>query len=119
MEKAVGIAVVYANGKTYRTKPGAKYNSGGWNRTALVGDGAVNAYSEMPVASMVSGEFTLTSSVDIEEINSIVNGTIVFSTDIGSKYTIGEAFTSKPCELTAGEGALSFEFQGKPGTQTS
>lgn len=119
MEKAVGICVVYANGKTYRTKPGAKLSLGGFNRQALIGDGQVNTYSEAPVPSMVSGEFTVVSSTDIQEINDLVDATIVFSTDAGPKYTIRQAFCSKPCELSAGEGALSFELQGPPGTQTS
>lgn len=118
MEKVVGIAVIYVNSKTYKSKPGAKYNPGGYNRTPLVGDGAVNGYSEMPTPAMVSGEFTCTSGTDIDELNNVVNGTIVYSTDVGTKYTIRQAFCSKPCELTAGEGALNFEFQGPPGTQT-
>lgn len=119
MEKAVGIAIVYANGKTYRTKPGAKYNSGGFNRTLLVGDGQINSYTELPVPSMISGEFTCTSTTDIQELNDLVNATIIFAADTGQKYTVAEAVCSKPVELTAGEGALAFEFQGKPGTQTS
>lgn len=118
-EKATGFATVYANGKTYRTKAGAKLMTGGYNRTVLVGDGSVNSYSETPVPSMMSGEFTHTSTVDIAEINAIVNGTIIFSCDNGVKFTMRDAACTKPCELTAGEGALSFEFQGPPITQTS
>lgn len=118
MEKAVGNATIYANSKTYRTKPGAKLMLGGYSRNALVGDQAVTSYSEMPVPASVTGEFTCTSTTDISEINDIVNGTIVFATDVGTKYTIRSAFCSKPCELSAGEGALSFEFMGPPGIQT-
>lgn len=119
MERTVGTATVYCNGRTFYTRPGAKLTFGTPNRTPLVGDGRIATYSEMPTAATVTCEFTATSSTDIVEIGNLVGATVVYSSDIGAKWVLRDAVSQKSPELTAGEGAVAVEFFAETATRVN
>lgn len=111
MAQVTGIVKVFVNGTLQRSKEGAKLITGGKERTPQVGH-SVYGYSEKVVPSTV--EFTLAHTADISltDLNDIVDATVKFETDTGKSFLINNAFTSKPTELTGGEGDVAVEMMG-------
>ena len=90
---------------------------GGRERTAQVGH-KVYGFSEKVVPSTV--EFTLAhvGQDDLEGLADKTDATIEFETDTGDTYLVANAFSTKPPELTAGEGDVAMEYQGDPAELT-
>jgi len=116
MAQVTGIVKVYVNGTMQRSKEGAKLMLGGKERTAQTGH-SVYGYSEKVVPATV--EFTLahTADTDLPALNKLVDATVKFETDTGISYLVNNAFTTKPPELTGGEGDVAMEMQGDPAEQ--
>lgn len=108
-----GIVYVHLNGSLLRSKEGATLMTGGKERTAQVGH-KLFGYSEKIVPAEVSLTIAHTADTSIAELNGYTEGTLVFECDTGVSYLIASAFTTKPVELTAGEGDLTLEMQGDP-----
>lgn len=111
--KVTGTCVIRMNGKSLRSESGATMSLGGFERADRYADHGLLGYSEKPIAAMVSGNLAHTSATDLQEIMDAVDVTIIFETDTGVRYTMRNAFCTKPPELTSGEGQVSFEFKGK------
>lgn len=113
MPQVTGIVKVYLNGTLQRSKEGAKLMTGGFERTAAVGH-SVYGYSEKKVPAQV--EFTIAhmADTDILALNDLVDATVKFETDTGLSFLVNNAFTTKPTELTGGEGEVAVEMQGEP-----
>jgi hypothetical protein len=116
MAQVTGIVKVFVNGALKRSKDGAKLNTGGKERTAQTGH-SVYGYSEKVVPAVV--EFTLahTADEDLMAINDLVEATLRFETDVGVTYLVQNAFTTKPTELTGGEGDVAVEMSGDPAVE--
>ncbi len=116
MAQVTGIVKVFVNGTLQRSKEGAKLIMGGKERTPQVGH-SVYGYAEKVVPATV--EFTLahTADADLPELNDLVDATVRFETDIGQIFRIDNAFTSKPVEVTGGEGDVAVEMMGDPAVE--
>jgi hypothetical protein len=116
MAQVTGIVKVYVNGSLQRSKEGAKLILGGKERTAQTGH-SVYGYSEKVVPAQL--EFTLAdmADTDLVELSNLVDATAKFETDTGKSYLIANAFTTKPAELTGGEGDVPMEMQGDPAVE--
>lgn len=113
MAQVTGIIFAHVNGKLLRVKEGAKLNTGGKERTAQTGH-KVYGYSEKIVPAQFEGTIAHTADTDIDEMNGYVGATVTFECDSGVSYLMANAFTTKPCELTGGDGDLTLEMQGDP-----
>lgn len=113
MAQVTGIVYLHVNGKLLRSKEGAKLNTGGVERTAQAGH-KLYGYSEKFVPAQVEATLAHTADTDIEELNSMVAATVTFECDSGVSYLVANAFTTKPVELTGGDGDLTLEMQGDP-----
>lgn len=114
MGQVTGTVYVNMNGKRLRSKEGASLDMGGFERTAQMSNGTVAGFSEKPVPAVVSCTLLHMSDTDLKEINDFQDGTVTFETDTGLTYIVNEAFTTKPCKLTGGEGEIECEFSGLP-----
>jgi hypothetical protein len=111
MAKVTGIVKVYLNGQLQRSKEGAKLVTGGFERTMVTGH-SVYGYSEKTAPSQI--EFTLAhmADTDIAALNNMVDATVRFETDVGLTYLCTGMVTTKPVELTGGEGDVAVEMMG-------
>ncbi len=116
MAQVTGIVKVYLNGSLQRSKEGAKLVLGGYERTAAVGH-SVYGFSQKKVPAMV--EFTLahTADTDLIELANMVEATVKFETDTGQSFMVANAFTTKPPEITGGEGDVAMEMSGDPAVE--
>jgi hypothetical protein len=111
--KLTGIVTIKVDGEIMRSKEGAKLSLGGKERTAQTGN-KVYGFTEKLVPSMC--EFTLAHAGgdDLIGLQNSVDTTLEFETDTGDTYMIRDAFSTKPAELTGGEGDVAMEFSGQP-----
>lgn len=111
MAQITGIVYVKVDGALQRSKEGAKIMLGGKERTAQVGH-KVYGYAEKVVPATV--EFTLAhvGGDDLIALQNKVDSNLEFITDTGDTFLVANAFSTKPAELTGGEGDAAFEFQG-------
>ncbi len=117
MAQVTGIVFVKIDGELQRSKEGAKLILGGKERTAQTGY-KVYGFSEKVVPATV--EFTLAhvGGDDLEGLQNKVDSTIEFETDTGDTYLVANAFSTKPAELTGGEGDVALEYMGDPAELT-
>jgi len=111
--QVTGTCVIRMNGRSLRSETGATMHLGGKERTARYADHDLLGYSQKPIAAVVSGNLAHTAQTDLQAIADATDVTIIFETDTGVRYTMRNAFSTKPPELTGGEGQVSFEFNGK------
>jgi len=116
MPKVTGIVKIYVDGEIYRSKEGAKLNTGGYERTAQTGF-KVYGHSEKLVPAVIEMTVAHMADTDIEAINSMRDATVKFETDTGTSYVVANATTTKPAELTGGEGDLAVEISGDPAVE--
>lgn len=113
MPKITGIVKVYVDGALLRSKEGAKLVVGGKERTPQVGY-KVYGHSEKVVPGSVEFVVAHTADTDLIEMSNYTDATLKFETDTGKSFLITDAFTSKPAELTGGEGDVAMEMMGNP-----
>ncbi len=113
MAMVTGIVIVKVDGDIMRSKEGAKIMLGGYERTPVTGHKLYGPARKFVAATL---EFTLahTGDTDLLGIQSKISSTLEFECDSGQTYMIGNAFCTKPAELTGGEGDVAFEFSGDP-----
>ena len=109
-----GVCILRMDGLSLRSKEGAKLSYGGKERTPQYADGVLVGPSAKPVAATVTASLVHCSDSDLQAIADAENVTILFETDTGKKYTVRAAFSTKPPELTGGEGEVAVEFAGQP-----
>jgi hypothetical protein len=117
-EQVTGTVVVRMDNLSLRSKAGAKLALGGFERSAEYADGAVIGYSERPIAATISCTLVLTSTSDLDAVNSATNVSLLFECDNGITYLVANAFSTKPPEITGGNGEVSVEFAGQPSVRT-
>jgi len=116
MGQVTGIVKIYVNGTLQRSKEGAKLVFGGKERTPQVGH-SVYGFSEKVVASQLEYTLAHLSDDDLIALNDTTEAEVKFETDTGISFLVTNAFTSKPIELTSGEGEVSVEMMGDPAEQ--
>lgn len=117
MEKVSGTCIVRIDGRSIRSKAGAKLSLGGFERTAVYADGALIGFSEKPIASQITATLAHTSSTDLAALNETVDASGIFETDTGVRFSIRGLTLTKPPEITGGEGDATVEFMGQPAVQ--
>jgi hypothetical protein len=110
MGQLTGVVTITVNGARQQSDDGAKLNMGGVERTPQ----SVYGYTEKKVMSQV--DFTLfhDPSVKLSDIGAWKKVTVRFECDSGPVYTIANAFTLKPPELTGGDAKVAVTMQGDP-----
>jgi hypothetical protein len=110
-ELVTGVCILRLNGKSIRSMEGASLDMGGFERKARQADGITIGFSRKPVESMVKAELVHTSLTDLDAINDLNDGTLVFECDSGVVFTLANVFSVKPPSLKGGDSsAVSVEF---------
>lgn len=112
MAQVTGIITLTIAQKRMRVKSGAKFSPGGKKRTTVSADEVVG-FSEEPAPSSIDCTLVHMSDSDIAEASNWKDVEVLVETDTGLKYTIPQAWTMEPCQLTGG-GDMSLKMEGKP-----
>ena len=103
MGQLLGRATIKYDGTTLRTEKGAKLNMGGVERKVVEGD-TVHGFTEETKAPFIDCNINLGKGDSLQEIRDITNSTVTFECDTGQVYTLCEAWSSVPPEITTGDG---------------
>jgi hypothetical protein len=116
MGQVTGIVKIKINGQLIRSMEGAKLNTGGIERTDVVGF-ALYGHSEKVVPAEISCTIAHMADTDILALNQLTGAVVNFETDTGVVFVVADAFTTKPVELTGGKGEVTLEMKGEPAQQ--
>ena len=117
-KQVTGTVVVLLDGMSLRSKVGASLDIGGWERQAEEADGEIIGFRKKKVPAMCTATLAHTSESELRAIDETEDATLVFETDTGVRYTVRNAFSTRPPKLTGGEGEVSVEFQGQPAKES-
>lgn len=112
--QVTGTVVVRMNGLSLRSDAKATLSLGGYERKDRYADHGLAGFSQTPIASSIKANLLHTAQSDLQSIMDAKDVTLIFETDTGKRYTISNAFCTKPPELTGSEGEVSVEFMGNP-----
>lgn len=101
--QVLGRATIKYNGNVLLTDKGAKLNTGGVERKVVEGD-TVHGYAEEVKAPFIDCQISLRRGASLKDIHDITDATVTFEADTGHVYTLINAWSSVPPEITAGDG---------------
>lgn len=95
------------------TKEGATINYGNLKREAVMGDEGVLGYSESyDGAPFIKVTITHAKDTDEEAIKDFTGENLTYQTNSGKVYTLMDAWTADPLELSVKDGQLEVLFLG-------
>lgn len=103
--KVTGIATIRVDGAEIPTEKGATLNPGGVNRTTRMAGKRVH-FNEEPVAPTLQCTVLHTPEIDLIDLNTITNATVLVECDNGQDYMLTGAFVTETNELNTGEGQV-------------
>lgn len=118
-ELVTGTVVIRVDGRSIRSKLGAKLMVGGFERTPQYADGQLIGFTKKPIASQITCTLVHVSTTDVSLLNEIEDSTLTYECDSGAVYTCRGVFLTKPPEISDGDGEVTTEFMGQPAVQTS
>lgn len=106
----VGTMILKQGGLVLATIPGVTVEPGGYESSAVLGNGGVMGRKKKPVAPMVKGKIGMDESFDLDAIRDFT-GDLVIECDNGLIFQVDDAWTSKPPSLSD-EGEADVEWSG-------
>lgn len=103
--KVTGVATIRVDGREMPTERGATLNPGGVNRPTRMAGKRV-FYNEEPVAPTLQCTVLHTEEIDLIDLNTITNATVLFECDNGQDYMLTGAFVTETNELNSAEGQV-------------
>lgn len=103
--QVTGIATIRVDGQEIPAEKDATLNPGGVNRTPRMAGHRVY-FNEEPVAPTVQVTVLHTPEIDLIDLNTIKDATVLFECDNGQDYLLTGAFVTETAELNAGEGKV-------------
>lgn len=100
MAKMFGKATVSVNGQQLLVAESSKLNLGGVKRATVKGNG-VYGYAEETMEATVECEVYVDSTLNLDLLNNMADGTVQFSCDTGQVYVLPHAWMVDPVEASA------------------
>ena len=95
------------------TKEGATINFGNMKREAVMGDEGVLGHSEVyDAAPSIKVTIVHAKNTDEEALKDFIGENLTYQTNSGKIYTLMNAWTVEPLELTVKDGQLEVLFNG-------
>ncbi|AWK84472.1 phage tail tube protein [Photobacterium damselae] len=117
MGMILGEVTIRVNGKEVKTKGGATFNPGGYTRTSHMGPGRVWGKSRKYSPPSIDLTIAADEDVDVIEINSWENATLVWEGDNGVDYMMTNSATKEPASLSEDSGDIKATFEGDKATR--
>ncbi|WP_137972411.1 phage tail tube protein [Pseudomonas sp. F(2018)] len=110
--QVTGIATIRVDGQEIPSEKGATLNPGGVNRTPRMAGKRV-FYNEEPVAPTLQCTVLHTDEIDLIDLNTIKDATVLVECDNGQDYLLTGAFVTETAELNTGEGQVRLNFAAR------
>jgi hypothetical protein len=113
-----GIIQVIVNGERQQAKGSWTYNLGIPEREAVVGMDGVHGYKESPRVPFIEGEITDRGDLDLAQLASMTDGTVVLSLANGKTVTLNDAWAAGEWTGNTEEGNIPARFEGMSAQET-
>lgn len=108
----LGMAAIRANGREIKSTGKSTLNPGGKTRTQHMGGGKVWGLAGKMAGPSIQMTIAAAEDMDVVEISSWENVTIMFEGDNGLTYMLTGAATAEPATLDEDAGTISANFIG-------
>ena len=112
MSTILGMASIRINGREIKTEGKSTLNPGGFTRAQHMGGGKVWGLSRKMAAPSIKMTIAAAADMDVIEISSWEEATIMFEGDNGQNYMMTGSATDNPAELDEDAGTISANFIG-------
>lgn len=111
-ERVGGIIQVQVDGEVYRAKGDFSYNLGRPKRDTVMGVDGRHGYKDVPQIAFIEGEFTDSSSLNLDTLLNVENATVTISLANGKKVALFDAVFASEGTVSTGEGNIAVRFEG-------
>ncbi|HCZ9100923.1 TPA: phage tail tube protein [Klebsiella michiganensis] len=108
----LGMAAIRINGREIKTEGKSTLNPGGYARTPHMGGGKVWGTSRKMAGPSIQMTISAAQDMDVIEISSWENVTVMFEGDNGLTYMMTGSATDSPATLDEDAGTISANFIG-------
>lgn len=108
--RVAGTIEFQINGTAYKAVGNFTYNLGKKKREAVPGADSVHGYKEMPQPAFIEGEIRTIEGLEIAQIISITNSTILLTLATGQRIMLADAWQEAEGTGATEEGTLPIRF---------
>jgi len=111
-QRIAGIAFLKVDGDQYPLRGNFTVSPSALERAFIAGQDYVHGYSELPRVPWIEGEVSLVPSLNIEDVEQIINATVTAELANGKVYVLREAACKAAHELNTRDGQVRIRFEG-------
>jgi uncharacterized protein YlzI (FlbEa/FlbD family) len=116
-KRLAGTAYFKIDGNQYSLGGSLTVSIDGTEREGKAGLSGVAGFSEKPRVPFIEGEFFLTETLSLPEIEAITDTTVTAELANGKTYLLREAWSAGAREANAAEGTVEIRFEGMSGDE--
>lgn len=113
MQRLGGIISVKVNGKIHQAKGAFTYNPGKPKREAIIGSDGQHGFKETPQAGFIEGEFTDEQALDVPNLVTLQNVTVIIYLANGKMFVLRNAYYAGEGTTSTDEGNIGVRFEGR------
>lgn len=108
-----GIIELKVNGSVFSAKGSFTYNIGRNRREGVLGADKVHGFKEMPQIPFIEGEITDSPSLDLEQLVTLQDATVMLRLANGKLIVLRQAWYAAEGTGNTEEGNIGVRFEGK------
>lgn len=114
-ELIAGTCYVKIDGQVLLLKGSMTATASNVSREAIVANGRVSGYKEIPVVPTISGQFVVDKNFPVQKLQTGADMTVVAEFANGWTYTLGGAFVTDSIEVSGDDSDTTINFAGETG----
>lgn len=107
-----GIATVKVDGGQLPLHGNFTVSPSKTERTGVAGQDYVHGYMEVPRVPFIEGEISLLPGVTIDQIDAMVDVTVIAAPANGNSYVLSDAWTKSALEINTHDGIVRVRWEG-------
>src|SRR5262245_38791578 len=111
-QRFAGIAFLMIDGNQYPLRGNFTVSPSAVERTMIAGQDGVHGYQELPRVPYIEGDISTTPDVNLEDIESQVDVTVVAQLANGKQYTLAGATCKASLEANTRDGQARVRWEG-------
>ena len=115
--RVAGTAYITMDGSQLALRGNLTVSLSRVERSGIAGLDRTHGYMEKPRVQYIEGDITLVEGFSVEDLDNIVDATIVVQLANGKSYSLFEAWTKAAHEINAEQGQVRVRWEGMDGSE--